>query len=166
MRHWFAVVGKGREPLVETHALRAPAVTTLMEQLSEFIVNHWILVTAFCVVLGLLISSLLGGAGGVSPQQAVMMMNRENARAVDVRPEKDFAAGHILDAVHLPAQALGEAGQRLKGLGEQPLLVYCASGATSAAAVKQIRQAGFERVQQIRGGMAAWQQENLPVTTD
>lgn len=136
-----------------------------MEQLSEFIVNHWMLVTAFCVVLGLLVSTLLSGAGGVTPQQAVTMMNREQARAIDVRSEKDYASGHIIEAVHLPVAELGEAAKRLKGLEHSPLLVYCASGTSSAAAVRQLKQAGFARAQSIKGGLSAWQQENLPVTT-
>ena len=136
-----------------------------MEQLSEFVVNHWILVTAFCAVLGLLLSTTVSSVGGVTPQQAVQLINREGAVVIDIRAEKDFASGHIIDAVHLPQADLANAAEVLKGQQGKQLLVCCASGSSSGAAVRQIRQAGFADVQSIKGGIAAWRQDNLPLAS-
>jgi rhodanese-related sulfurtransferase len=136
-----------------------------MDQLSEFVVNHWLLVTAFCAVLGLLVANLVAGAGGVSPQAAVIMINREGAVVVDVRPAAEFAGGHIIDAVNLPLSDIAAARERLKRHRDKPVLVYCASGTTAGQAVKQLKAMGFGPVQVLRGGLGAWRAENLPVTS-
>lgn len=136
-----------------------------MDQLAEFAVNNWMLVTAFFVVLGLLIANLFTGVGGVGPQDAVRMINRDGAVAVDVRPQADFDAGHIIDAVHLPAAELPQGLERLKKHRDKPLIVYCASGGSAAQAVRKLKAAGFDQAQALRGGIAAWRSENLPVTS-
>jgi rhodanese-related sulfurtransferase len=137
-----------------------------MEQLSEFVINHWLLVTAFCAVLGLLIANLLSGASGVSAQQAVTIINRAEAVVVDVRSAGEFAKAHIIGAINIPQGELEQAPARLRRYQGKPLLVYCASGSTSAAAVRKLRQLGVAEVQSISGGLVAWRQENLPVTAD
>ncbi|MGR8920237.1 MAG: rhodanese-like domain-containing protein [Gammaproteobacteria bacterium] len=137
-----------------------------MEQLSEFVVNHWILVTAFCAVLGLLLANLLGGAGGVGTQEAVKLINRSGAVVVDVRAPAEFNTGHIIDAINIPSAELGDAVDRLRQYGDAPLLVCCASGNSSTAAVRKLRQAGLTQARSLSGGLAAWRQDNLPVTTD
>ena len=99
-----------------------------MEHLSEFVINHWLLVTAFCAVSGLLISNLLSAGNGISTQEAVMLMNRNSAVVVDIRSAEDFAKGHIISALNIPqaeleagrwkaAQASGEAGSCLLRFG-------------------------------------------------
>lgn len=136
-----------------------------MEQLIEFATNHWILVTSFFVVLGLLIANLMSGVGGVGPHDAVNLINREGAVALDVRAAADFEAGHIIDAINVPAADLGRSLDRLSRHKDKPLIVYCATGGASTQAVRQLKAAGFERAQALRGGIAAWRTENLPVTS-
>lgn len=136
-----------------------------MDQLSEFVVNHWILVTAFCAVAGILIANLMSAAGGIAPQAAVLLINREGAVVVDVRKPEEFAGSHIRDAINIPVAELDQAEQRLRKQRGKPLLVCCATGTQSGAAARRLRQAGIEQVQVISGGLAAWRQENLPVVS-
>ncbi|MGB1879311.1 MAG: rhodanese-like domain-containing protein [Gammaproteobacteria bacterium] len=136
-----------------------------MEQLSEFVVNHWILVTAFCVVAGLLLASFANAAGGVSPQEAVGLLNKQAAVIVDVRKHEDFAKGHIIGALNLPLNELESARNRLAAHAEKPVLVCCDSGGTSAGAARKLKQAGIANVRNLAGGLSAWRAANLPVTT-
>ncbi len=136
-----------------------------MDQLSDFVVNNWMLVTAFFVVLGLLISNLASSAGGVAPQAAVQLINHENAVTVDIRAKSDFESGHIIDAVHIPFSELSQAAQKLKKHKDKPLLVYCGAGSLSGKAVRELKRMGFERTHALKGGLSAWQAENLPVTS-
>lgn len=136
-----------------------------MEQLSEFAVNHWILVTAFFAVAGLLLASVLTGASGVSVQQAVQRINREDAVVIDVRSTADFERGHIIDSISLPASDIEQAAERLKSHMNRPLLVVCASGSASNAAVRQLKSQGFTQAEVLRGGINAWQQDNLPLAS-
>jgi len=135
-----------------------------MQQLSEFVVNHWILVTAFCAVAGLLIANLLSTASGVSPLEAVTLINREDAVVVDIRPPAEFAQGHLAAAINLPLGELGAARERLGAVGERPVLVCCQSGASAATAVRRLRAAGYPRAQVLAGGLNAWRAANLPVS--
>lgn len=136
-----------------------------MQQLSEFALNHWLLVTAFCVVLGLLIASFATTAGGLAVPAAVLHINRNGALPVDVRPAADYAAGHLLDAQHVPLAELDQAGERLRKFKDRPLLVYCANGTQAAQAARALKRQGFADVQTLKGGIGAWRADNLPVTT-
>jgi rhodanese-related sulfurtransferase len=42
--------------------------------------------------------------------------------------------------------------------------VYCAGGYRSSIAVSLLQRAGFSRVGEIAGGIAAWETANLPVS--
>ncbi|MEQ8660439.1 MAG: rhodanese-like domain-containing protein [Gammaproteobacteria bacterium] len=137
-----------------------------MEQLSEFVVNHWMLVTAFCAVAGLLLANLLSGAGGVSPLEAVNLINRENAQVIDVRSAEDFARGHLAGAINVPLKELDGATERLQRFKGRPLLVCCQSGTSAMGTARRLRTQGFADVRVLAGGVQAWRSANLPLTSD
>src|SRR6185312_12642564 len=99
----------------------------------------------------------------VGPQDAVRLMN-QNALVLDLRPAEAFAAGHLAGARNLPAEQLPKAGDQFKKYKEKPVVVYCDTGATSGAAARTLAQLGFTKAVNLRGGLAAWRAENLPVT--
>jgi rhodanese-related sulfurtransferase len=138
-----------------------------MSHLPEFILNHWILFAALGVLLVLLAHNLAGefGRGGMlAPAQAVQLINREGAVVLDVRDQPEFERGHIVNARHAPAATLDGQMAALASYRERPVLLYCAAGNVSARASKALRRAGFSRLYILKGGLASWQQENLPVT--
>ena len=135
-----------------------------MQQLTEFAVNHWLLVSAFMAVFGLLVANLLATAGGMNVQDAVILINREGAAVVDIRPAAEFAEGHIMDALNIPLADIKNAGDKLKKHKNKPILVYCGGGSLAARAVRELKQLGCERVYALKGGLSAWRSDNLPVT--
>lgn len=135
-----------------------------MEHLSEFVVNHWILVTAFFVVAGLLLANLMSGAGGVGPHAAVQLINRDGAIAIDVRSKSDFDAGHIIDALHLPAAELPGSLDKLKKHKDKPLILYCGTGTVSGQTARKLKAEGYTNTHVLKGGISAWRTENLPVS--
>lgn len=134
-----------------------------MEQLSEFVTNHWILVTLFIVVSLALLTNIARSAGGVTPNQAVNMMNKNNAVVIDVRPEKDFKKGHIIGSKNFPASRLPQMKGKLEKYKDSSVLVCCQSGNASADSAKKIRELGVVSAQTIKGGIFAWEQEGLPL---
>ncbi len=134
-----------------------------MEQLAEFVTNHWILVTLFIVVSVALLTNIARSAGGVTPNQAVTMINKNNAVVIDVRPEKDFKKGHIIGSINLPASTLPQMKGKLEKYKDAPVLVCCQSGNTSSDSAKKIRELGVDNTQTIKGGIFAWEQEGLPL---
>jgi rhodanese-related sulfurtransferase len=83
---------------------------------------------------------------------------------VDVRPTADFAKGHIINAVNIPINGLAKQMGTLEKLKSQPIIVCCRSGAQSSQAGVQLRKQGFGEVYNLRGGILAWENANLPLT--
>ncbi len=136
-----------------------------MDQLIEFIGNHWLLVAALIVVLGLLgYVSLVGSKGSVNALGATEMINRRDALVVDIRSMNDFAKGHIINAVNIPVNDLKKQIGSLDKYRGKPVIVACRSGNQSQLAARQLRQAGFDEVYNLSGGMIGWQAANLPTT--
>ena len=138
-----------------------------MEQLIEFTGNHTFLVASFLVILTLLVWNLVtdpGSKGAVDPLGATDLINREDALVVDVRPMADFNKGHIINAVNIPMNGFKDQIQTLEKHKDRHLVIGCRSGSQSGMACKILRQAGFGKVYNLRGGMMAWQNANLPVS--
>ncbi len=138
-----------------------------MDRLPEFITNHPLLVGAFVGLLSLLLWTSLRTLSrkGLTAAQSVQLLNREEGVPVDIRGEANYRAGHIINAVRLdPAQFEADV-RKLEKYKDKPLLVYCESGVKSAGAVTRLRAAGFARVHELQGGLAAWRAENFPLET-
>ena len=136
-----------------------------MEQLIEFAGNHFLLVASFFFVLTLLLMNIMQGGGSLalSAQQAVALLNKDNAIVVDTRSEEDFDAGHIVNSIHVDAADLKGSFEPLASYKDQPLLIYCASGVGSTAIARQLRRAGFSETFSLRGGVNGWRADNLPL---
>ncbi len=104
------------------------------------------------------------GGAGVSPMQATLMINREDAVVVDVREAAEFVGGHIPNSRHIPLSQLGKRLSELEKYKERAIIVNCASGNRSASACGALRKAGFAKVFNLSGGISAWDQAGLPIT--
>ena len=109
---------------------------------------------------------LRGGASGakdVSPAEAVLLINRENAIVLDVREEGEFAAGHIPEAKNIPLAQLAERANELRKFQQKPVVVTGQGDMRAANACGQLKQAGFTNLYNLRGGIHAWNEAKLPV---
>lgn len=140
-----------------------------MNRFLEYITNHPFLVAAAAIlaVLGIVIEvrQRARGSSAVSPADAVRLAN-SGAVFVDVRDAKDYEAGHIIDAKHIPAAEVASRAETLKKYRDKPVVVYCESGFASAGAARALRASGFAKVVTLRGGLNSWRQDNLPVIKD
>jgi len=135
-----------------------------MSQLFEFVGNHPILVGIFAVLLTLFIrNETQRGGRGVSPQELVNLVNKEGAVILDVRDSKEFAAGHIVDAVNVPHTSLESRLPELEKYKEKPVTIVCKMGQHAGTAGAMLRKAGFASVSRLSGGMTEWRNQNLPV---
>ena len=53
----------------------------------------------------------------LSPHQATLLVNRENAVFLDIRDKKAFDGGHIVDAINIPSAKLKDRMVELKNTG-------------------------------------------------
>ncbi|NCP39081.1 MAG: rhodanese-like domain-containing protein [Rhodoferax sp.] len=131
----------------------------------KFILDNWMLMAVALSAGGMLLWPTLGrgGPGALTPDAAVLLMNREKAVVIDVCEPAEFAAGHVVGAKNIPLANLeGKLATAVKNKAT-PLILVCKSGARSSRAVAAAKKLGFEKVQSLSGGMAAWRSANLPV---
>ncbi len=84
---------------------------------------------------------------------------------LDVRTPGEFAEGHIAGAQLITWTDRDFETRAVKELDRsQPVLVYCRSGARSAAASKKLASLGFSGVRNLEGGTIAWKKAGLPLT--
>ena len=116
------------------------------------------MVSAFVFISTLLLVNIAqgGGARSVYPIQAVQLLNREDAVVLDIRDVSDYEAGHIINAKNIPRAELKSRLDELKKFKERPIVVYCANGNSSTAALRDLSAAGFQQVHSLKGGLTAW----------
>ena len=121
---------------------------------------------ALVVIIALLVMDAykrkLLGFKEIKPQEAVRLINHEAGVPLDVREDKEFSEGHILNALHIPYGVIEKRLAELESYKSQPLIVYCRSGQRSAQASSVLRNQGFERVYKLSGGIVAWRGADLP----
>ena len=100
--------------------------------------------------------------GALDTQDVVRLMN-QGALVLDLRPPELHAAGHIGNARHMASDQILKADELLKKHKEKPIVVYDETGSLGAAAVRQLGRLGFTKAFNLRGGVAAWRAENLPL---
>ena len=138
-----------------------------MERIPEFIANHLFL---FCLLLSILMllawnlfGDSLSGIKSLAPHEVTRLINRDDARVIDLRRRAECEAGHIIDALNIdPAQLEGQM-EKLKKYKAQGVIFCCASGGVSAREARRLLRAGFDKVYTLKGGLYAWQNASLPL---
>jgi hydroxyacylglutathione hydrolase len=80
---------------------------------------------------------------------------------IDVRASRERQQKYIEGSLSMPLNHLGERAAELPK--DRALLVYCAGGYRSSIAASLLQQRGFAAVQEIAGGVTAWDSAKLPV---
>jgi rhodanese-related sulfurtransferase len=135
---------------------------------AEFISQNLALVALF-VASGVMlfwpeIARLVGAAGNeIGTLEATRLMNQGTTLILDVRDDKEYAAGHLPRARHVPLKELDAKLGELGKFKEKPVIVTCRTGPRASAACRVLKRAGFSNVFVLKGGVTAWQQASLPL---
>ena len=137
------------------------------DRLIEFASHHPVLVLA---LVGLTIAIVLNelsrfwrGYAALRPAELTRLLNQDEALLIDVSGANDFEKGHITGARHVAMSQFDPENKVLAKARDLPVAVVCRNGITSAGAAKRLSKAGFKRVYWLDGGVAAWQQADLPL---
>ena len=96
----------------------------------------------------------------LAPATAVQAINK-GAAIFDLREPKAYGQGHIPNARNMRAADVPGAPKLKSG---KPVLLVCENGSASSRLTQNLRKKGSEQVFSLKGGLAAWQRESLPVT--
>lgn len=84
---------------------------------------------------------------------------------LDVRTPTEFAEGHLAGAVNVDVSAPDFATRVAELDPAATYAVYCRSGNRSQTALELMAQAGIGAAADLAGGIGAWADAGLPVTT-
>ncbi len=139
-----------------------------MDQFLEFTSNHMLLALMLMISFFVLIFSELrrkaSGMIAVDPVAAVRLINNDGI-VLDLRSNEAYSRGHIVNAKSIPFDELDAHKNKINSFKNKPIVAVCEAGTTSTKAVASLRNAGFESVYGLKGGMNAWNEAGLPVVT-
>jgi phage shock protein E len=102
-----------------------------------------IIIGAVALVLALLLVKRLIGGSQVA-NSVVLDKIKSGATIIDVRTSGEFRDGAYTGSINIP---LAELDKRLKEIPkDKPVVLYCQSGARSAAATRALKKAGYTDV--------------------
>jgi rhodanese-related sulfurtransferase len=157
-------VGSGRR-FLRVGVTRTTAIGT-MEQFVEFVGNHTVLFALLGLVLAMVVWTefrrFTSEFKDISPQEAVRMINHENALMLDVREDAERVQGSIQNSKHIPLSTLKQRVGELAKYSDRPVVTYCRTGSRSRGAGNILLKNHFKNVSNLRGGIAAWDNANLP----
>lgn len=136
----------------------------MIEQLFEFVGNHFILVGMFVALLfAFLVNEGKQGGAAITASNLVTLINKQDALVVDVRDQKDFKQGHISGAVNIPYSSLESRAPELDDHKDKPVVIVCKMGQHSGAAGRKLKALGFQDVRRLSGGISEWTAASLPL---
>lgn len=98
----------------------------------------------------------------IRPEEARKLMEtNKNLLLIDVRSPAEFKQGALEGAQNIPFIDIMEGRHTLPK--DRPILLVCSIGGRSYAAGQILLEKGYTDVQNLDGGMAAWQKARLPV---
>jgi rhodanese-related sulfurtransferase len=137
-----------------------------MAQLVEFAGNHVWLVAGLLAAAGAVMFYELRlrsqGTTHVTAADAVRLINK-GALVIDVRKPEEFETGHIVNARNIPLERVAQGDDAIKKQKNKILLAVCTDGTSSGRAAGHLRKAGYENAFSLKGGLAGWRADNLPL---
>lgn len=109
------------------------------------------------------VARLFRGYKALRPAELTGLINRENALVIDLSASNDFEKGHIAGSKSVQPSQFDPENKLLANAKSLPVVVVCRNGQASGDAAKRLKKAGFTQVYWLDGGIAAWQQADLPL---
>ncbi len=130
----------------------------------NFIRDNIFLICVALYCIGALAWPYIRKGAKISNSQATKIINKGKTAIIDIRDQKQYQAGHILNAVHVPLPSLQDRIPKLEKFKGQPIIIVDESGKESDKAASILKKEGFSQINVLKGGMSSWVGEGLPVT--
>ncbi|HEY3837187.1 MAG TPA: rhodanese-like domain-containing protein [Bryobacteraceae bacterium] len=92
-----------------------------------------------------------------------MLAAGEKHLLIDVREDREFAAGHAVGATHLGKGIIERDIEKMVPEKGTEMVLYCGGGFRSALAADALQKMGYKNVISLDGGWHAWEASGLPV---
>lgn len=122
--------------------------------------NYYIIVAV--ILLGYILYKRFAFTGSenvknVSAEEAHKLISEnKDIIILDVRTQAEYKAGHIKGAKSLPIDSFPSGLKQLDMYKDKPILVHCASGGRSPAAVRMLIKNDFKNIYHMNHGLRGW----------
>ncbi len=99
----------------------------------------------------------------LSPAEVVQAINQQRAVVFDLRSAESFAEGHLADSINITQEKIDAEIARLKKPAEQTVVLVSERGLSTRELVNQLKQAKVQQICELKGGVQAWRDEQLPL---
>lgn len=135
----------------------------MVDHLIAFATNHYLLVGAFILLLVLLLTlEMKRGARSISTSELTALVNKDLGVVIDIRPSKEFSAGHIVGALNIPQDKLMARVGELEKHKSKTLILVDAQGQQAGTHAAELLKSGFTAAK-LSGGVSSWRADNLPL---
>lgn len=139
-----------------------------MEEFIDFASRHYFLFAALTAIIILIIvnevKQFTKGFKELSPADAVLLINKDNALVLDIREANELSQGSIIGAKHIALTTLNDKIDSVSDDKEKPIIVVCKMGSRSSQACKLLLKNSYTKVFGLKGGITAWINDQLPIT--
>ncbi len=97
----------------------------------------------------------------ISPKAAYNSVESRHTVIIDVREPSEIARTSIPGAINIPLSQLKNRLVELDKYKQSPIITQCRTGRRSLAALKTLMSSGFTNVQNLEGGIIAWEKAGL-----
>ena len=84
---------------------------------------------------------------------------------VDVRSSREYKAGHVPGAIHLPFWLAFARTDEINAPKDELVVVYCAHGPRAGIGKAALLLEGFTQIRYLQGHMTGWYKAGLPIET-
>jgi len=92
----------------------------------------------------------------LSAEEMQNILEQEDVQLVDVRTPAEFDKGHIANSQNIDFRS-PTFDEDVKHLDKtKPVILYCKSGRRSALCAKKLKDAGFQKIYDLEGGISKW----------
>lgn len=138
-----------------------------MDPLLVFFVEHWVLSSAFLVLIVVFVLNewrhRAMGIPSLDPQQVVNLLNHNGGVVVDIRSQLSYQQGHIIGAVNIAQEEFSTKLTVLNKYKSKPLILVCMRGLDAPKMAKLLAANGFTQLYFLANGMEGWASNGMPL---
>lgn len=142
-----------------------------MSDLFQFIAAHWLLSSAFVIVLVITVitewqDKEQKSSNHINTQTAINLINRSQAVVIDLRETEPFSHSHIIGSKNFPSSSIQQDETKLKKLSTKTVILVSENGIIKPVLNQTFKKYGFENLKILQGGIKSWKDANLPLSNN
>lgn len=101
----------------------------------------------------------------ISPEEMQTILELDDVQIVDVRTPEEYKNGFIDNSQNIDFKSPTFDEDITKLDKTKPVVLYCKSGGRSAKCTKKLKDAGFVKIYDLKGGITQWKFKGLEIKT-